>query len=197
MDYAFHTARDSRRLHCVRRLLAVDSDMIKTRIALLLLVLAIFEVRAFRAFVSRTRLVSIFTSTIFGLIYDPNGLGLRGLVHVDIAAVASEVSERKTMSFGEFVPYLREGKVSKVVFKGISPTFLTAYSKDGNTIVVEEGFPSIEDPLSPSGPTQAIALVQHTPGVVVEQDLSELFQKSKTARYRGPQPMLESSYPSK
>lgn len=190
------TKPESRSTHCVRRLPTVDSGMIKTRIALLLLVLAIFEVRAFRAFVSRTRLVSIFTS-IFGLTCDPNGLGLRGLVHVDIAAVASEVSERKTMSFGEFIPYLREGKVSKVVFKGISPTFLTAYSKDGNTIVVEEGFPSIEDPLSPSGPTQAIALVQHTPGVVVEQDLSELFQKSKTARYRGPQPMLESSYPSK
>ena len=50
-------------------------------------------------------------------------------------------------------------------------------------------------PLSPSGPAQAIALVQHTPGVLVEQDLSDIFKKSRTALYSGPKPMLQSAYP--
>ena len=106
------------------------------------------------------------------------------------------VKTTTSMSFEEFVPYLRGGNVQRVVFRGISPTYLTAYNKDGTSLLVEEGFPSFDDPLSPSGPTQAIALVQHTPGVVVEQDLSDLFKKSKTAKkYGGPKPMLQSVYP--
>lgn len=111
-------------------------------------------------------------------------------------AEAEGVKTTTSMSFEEFVPYLRGGNVQRVVFRGISPTYLTAYNNDGSSLLVEKGFPSFDDPLGPSGPTQAIALVQHTPGVVVEQDLSDLFKKSKTAKkYGGPKPMLQSVYP--
>ena len=135
---------------------------------------------------------NVYTSVVaLGLIYGTPQLN--EAVTID----TSETSDKEVMTFGDFVPYLREGKVNKVVFEGVRPTFLTAYRKDGSTILVEEGFPSFDDPLGPSGPTQAIALAQHTPVVVVEQDLSDLFRKSKTARYGGPKPMLESNYPAR
>jgi hypothetical protein len=106
------------------------------------------------------------------------------------------VADSKSMTFDDFVPYMRSGEVTKVLFRGILPDGLEAYAKNGDVITVKEGFPAHDDPLSPSGPTQAIALCQHTPGVRVEQDLSELMLKAKTnRRYIGPQAMLESTYP--
>jgi hypothetical protein len=114
---------------------------------------------------------------------------------IGLAAEGEATLNEKIMSFDDFVPFLRAGNVQRVVFRGISPTYLTAYGKDGSRLLVEDGFPSFDDPLSASGPAQAIALVQHTPGVLVEQDLSDLFKKSKTALYSGPKPMLQSAYP--
>jgi hypothetical protein len=106
------------------------------------------------------------------------------------------VADSKSMAFDDFVPYMRSGEVTKVLFRGIRPEGLEAYAKNGDVITVKEGFPAYDNPLSPSGPTQAIALCQHTPGVLVEQDLSELMLKAKTnRRYTGPQAMLESTYP--
>ena len=119
----------------------------------------------------------------------------------ELGAYSPAFAEREPMSmtFSDFIPEIRSGNVERVVFKGIRPTFLTAYTKDNKMIKVEEGFPAFDDPMSPSGPTQAIALCQHSPGVVVEQDISDLIVKSKTkgGKYSGPKPMLKSSaYPS-
>ncbi len=115
------------------------------------------------------------------------------------AHAEGEVMKESTMSFNEFIPLVKGGGVQKVVFKGVHPTYLMAYTKDGK-ILVEDGFPAFDDPKGPSGPAQAIALCQHSPGVVVEQDLSDLLLKSTTSdkagRYR-PRAMLKSSsYPS-
>lgn len=121
------------------------------------------------------------------------GVSMPRAVHAE-----GEVMKETTMSFNEFIPLVKGGGVQKVVFKGARPTYLMAYTKDGK-IMVEDGFPAYDDPMGPSGPAQAIALCQHSPGVVVEQDLSDLLLKSKTSDKAGkykPRAMLKSSgYP--
>ena len=124
--------------------------------------------------------------------------------------LAAEVSPSTTAavslgaeaSFAEFLTALDNGKIEKVVFVGIRPTSLIAYEKGGSgkPVFVRDGFPSYDDPLSPSGPTQAIAKVQHTPGVVCFQDISDVMalRKTKGAADVGSQlrPMLShSAYP--
>jgi hypothetical protein len=49
-------------------------------------------------------------------------------------------------------------------------------------IEVRDGFPSFEDPLSPSGPTQVLAKVKATPGVSWEFDVSELTTARNTVK---------------
>lgn len=115
----------------------------------------------------------------------------------DDSTATVTVASPSSMSFGDFVPYLQRGNIVKVVFKGVRPTALTAFTKDGKEITVQDGFPAFDDPLSASGPQQAIALCQHTPGVEVYQDIADILSLSKTSKgYRGPQKMLQSnSYP--
>lgn len=115
----------------------------------------------------------------------------------DSSPVAQVPSTPSTMTFADFVPFLQKGNVVKVVFKGVRPDRLIAITKEGKEIMVAEGFPAFDDPLSASGPQQAIALCQHTPGVEVYQDISDILSLSRTSKgYQGPQKMLQSSgYP--
>ena len=90
-----------------------------------------------------------------------------------------------SITFTEFKKKLNEGVYDRVVFVGIRPTYLEAFEKGGAAFVVQDGFPAFDDPLSPSGPAQAIALCQHTPGVVCMQDISDVMQLSKTKKQLG------------
>ena len=119
-----------------------------------------------------------------------------------LPAFASESITTNTLSqtFPAFVSDLETGKINTVVFNGINPTYLTAYYKSGDVSVVKEGFPSYDDPRSPSGPAQAIAKVQHTPGVICQQDISDAMLKSKTRKNKNDsselKPMLQhAGYP--
>ena len=93
-----------------------------------------------------------------------------------------------------FLQDLDKGAVTKVIFPGVNPTSLIATLADGTsyTVTEAEGFPAYNDPLSPSGPSQIIARVQHSPKVIVLQDLSELMGKSTKGKgaYE-PKPMLK------
>lgn len=46
--------------------------------------------------------------------------------------------------------------------------------ESGEMLEVRQGFPSYDDPLSPSGPTQVLAKVKSVPGVLWEFDTSAL-----------------------
>lgn len=97
-------------------------------------------------------------------------------------AIDVTVSNAET-DFQSFLNLLDGGKIEKVTFYGIRPTYLIANLKeDGKSFLVKEGFPAYDDPLSPSGPSQAIAKVQHTPGVTCYQDISDAMILSKTRR---------------
>lgn len=114
------------------------------------------------------------------------------------STTASSLGEEA--SFAEFLTALDSGKIEKVVFVGIRPSSLIAYEKgSGKPVFVRDGFPAYDDPLSPSGPTQAIAKVQHTPGVACFQDISDVLALRKTkGTVAGPtlRPMLShAAYP--
>jgi hypothetical protein len=113
-----------------------------------------------------------------------------------IVAIESSDSP-KYASFSTFLNDLESDKISKVEFVGVNPTYCRAYYKTGDLVEVREGFPSIDDPKSPSGPAQAIAKVQHTPGVVCVQDISDaLSLSSRRKLISEPRPMLSHSlYP--
>ena len=113
--------------------------------------------------------------------------------------VAFVTETSKSISFSTFLEDLESDKISKVEFVGINPTFCRAYYKaEGVMVEVREGFPSFDDPKSPSGPAQAIAKIQHTPGVVCVQDISDALSLSskRKAIISEPRPMLShNSYP--
>ena len=116
-----------------------------------------------------------------------------------IMGIVPVARAEEMMKFGDFVSFLGAGNVQAVTFKGVNPTGLIATDKNGKQIRVEEGFPAFNDPASASGPQQAIALCQHTPGVVVTQDLSDILGQSKTGKLKDYKviPMMQSSkYPS-
>lgn len=117
-----------------------------------------------------------------------------------VYAAESVTTNTISQTFPSFVSDLESGKINKVVFNGINPTYLTAYYKTGDISVVKEGFPSYDDPRSPSGPAQAIAKVQHTPGVICQQDISDALLKSTTRKNKNGnselKPMLQhAAYP--
>jgi len=83
-------------------------------------------------------------------------------------------------TLSDFLNALETNMISKVVFNGINPQSATVYFKEGGDIEVfnkDNGFPYYDDPRSPAGPTQLIAKVQHTPGVVCLQDISSVMAK--------------------
>jgi hypothetical protein len=111
----------------------------------------------------------------------------------------SEIIKIDDITFSEFIKDLDGGLISKVEFVGINPKFCTAYYKSGKIATVARGFPAFDDPRSPSGPIQVIAKVQHTPGVVCTQDISNELSLASTRKSKAnfkPLPMLShSSYP--
>ncbi len=97
-------------------------------------------------------------------------------------------------TFSQFLVDLDEGKISRVVFKGINPKSLVATYKSGAEELVSSGFP-VEDPRGPSGAAQVIARVQHAPGVVCMQDVSELMSKSSKRRAEMRPMLSHAAYP--
>lgn len=67
------------------------------------------------------------------------------------AHAAEIVSTDKTLSlnFNLFLTELEAGKFNRVVFQGINPSSLIAYTVSGESYLVQEGFPSYDDPRSP------------------------------------------------
>ena len=115
---------------------------------------------------------------------------------MSLVGVASVRGADDSLSFQNYLNELSDGNIKQVTFVGIRPTYLIAVDKDGKKYIVRDGFPSFDDPLSPSGPAQAIAACQHTPGVVCMQDISEAMKLSRTGRTGIAQPLLSSSsYP--
>ena len=102
----------------------------------------------------------------------------------------------KQMNFGQFLTAMNHQEVEKVLFKGINPTSCVATMRNGGEdFLVSEGFPS-EDPKSPSGAAQVIALCQHTPGTICKQDLGGLAFKMKRSKPVETKMMLShSKYP--
>lgn len=118
----------------------------------------------------------------------------------EIENTTVSVVEKTSLTFSEWVTAMDSGKISKVTFKGINPEYLMAEMKETKSqIKVEDGFPAYNDPRTASGPQQAIAKCQHTPGVVCVQDISDILSKSKTRdvnQMKEPAPMLtHSNYP--
>ena len=117
-----------------------------------------------------------------------------------VSVVADEGSAPVNVPFSEWVIKMDAGEISKVTFTGINPKYLTALTNDGKNLFVKEGFPAFNDPMSASGPQQAIAKCQHTPGVICNQDISDLLRKSRTRDYSTKTPEMmnmlsHSSYP--
>jgi hypothetical protein len=101
------------------------------------------------------------------------------------------------MNMATFLTQLESGSFNRVVFKGINPKYLEAYTKNGDMYLVEEGFPSYDDPKSPSGPAQVIAKVQHTPNVICQQDISDAMSKlaAKSQAYEMRPMLSHNPYP--
>lgn len=102
-------------------------------------------------------------------------------------------------TLSELLKQLDDNNVNKVVFRGIIPTSATVYLKNNEELEVP--LPN-DDPKSPSGPTQIIARVQHSIGVVCQQDLEDIFKTtSKRGNVKGVQPPMvlsgQSPYPTK
>lgn len=83
------------------------------------------------------------------------GLPFQQPQHVQATIAAS----RTINSLEEFLRLLDDGSMAKVVFDGVNPKFATVTFKTGEVALFGEaqGFPSFDDPVSPSGPTQLIA----------------------------------------
>ena len=121
-------------------------------------------------------------------------LSLGSLANVGPASAADPLN----LNFENFLVAMKQGEVQKVLFEGVSPSScLATFKSSGDVYLVKDGFPAFDDPKSASGPTQVIALCQHTPGVECKQDLSALMLKLQTSKtYSGIKPMLShSSYP--
>ena len=119
-----------------------------------------------------------------------------------LSSIASPIAiadQSISKNFIEFISSLEKGDVERVVFKGVRPEYCLAFFKDGTVASIREGFPAYDDPKSASGPAQAIAKCQHTPGVICEQDISETLSLSKKLKGNVPtknRPMMShSSYP--
>lgn len=118
---------------------------------------------------------------------------------ISLATPFAGADDAISKTFTEFITSLEKGDVEKVVFKGVRPEYCLAFFRDGTVASVREGFPSYDDPKSASGPAQAIAKCQHTPGVLCEQDISETLALSRKLKGNVPtknRPMMShSSYP--
>lgn len=114
------------------------------------------------------------------------------------ASISISPSLADSSSLSELLKQLDDNNVSKVVFRGITPTSATVYLK--NSDILDIALP-VDDPKSPSGPAQVIARVQHTPSVIVQQDIGDILKTTSRKNVAGMQPAMflsgQSSYPSK
>ena len=133
-----------------------------------------------------------------------NALRLSVLKRSFIAIVASasisiSPSLADPSSLSELLKQLDDNNVSKVVFRGITPTSATVYLKNSDNIL-DVALPA-DDPKSPSGPAQVIARVQHTPSVIVQQDIGDILKTTTKKNVAGIQRAMflsgQSPYPSK
>ena len=162
---------------------------------------------------SRLFLGFVFLIICYSCSYFASSLALRGRalqrlvassclatgLSLSFMTIPAGADEAVSKSFAEFITLLEKGDVERVVFKGIRPEYCLAFFKDGTVASVRDGFPSYDDPKSASGPSQAIAKCQHTPGVICEQDISETLALSKKLKGNVPtksrEMMSHSSYP--
>ena len=114
------------------------------------------------------------------------------------ASISISPSLADSSSLSELLKQLDDNNVSKVVFRGITPTSATVYLK--NSDILDVVLP-VDDPKSPSGPAQVIARVQHTPSVIVQQDIGDILKTTSKKNVAGMQPAMflsgQSPYPSK
>ena len=114
------------------------------------------------------------------------------------ASISISPSLADSSSLSELLKQLDDNNVSKVVFRGITPTSATVYLK--NSDILDVSLP-VDDPKSPSGPAQVIARIQHTPSVIVQQDIGDILKTTSKKNVAGMQPAMflsgQSPYPSK
>ena len=162
--------------------------MAPPRLTLLVALLLLLVVPAYSWSLRNGRRFSAVASALLLNIQNP----ALALSSEPVQVVAAE--RQSEANFDEFIVRLDKGEFDEVVFYGIRPTYLVATEKGtGKPLLVRDGFPAYDDPLSPSGPQQAIAKVQHTPGTICVQDISEALALSKTAKREGAQRPLVSS----
>ena len=145
---------------------------------------------------------------VLTILMSVNGLKLSVLKRSFIAVVAStsisissitlpSIADSSTLT--ELLKQLDDNNVSKVVFRGITPTSASVYLKNSESIL-EVPLP-FDDPKSPSGPAQVIARVQHTPGVICQQDIGDILKTTKKKNVAGIQNAMflsgQSPYPTK
>jgi len=63
-------------------------------------------------------------------------------------SLAEDMSSSK-LSFTSFLTQLDSGRFNRVVFQGINPKSLIAYTSAGEMFLVQDGFPAFDDPKSP------------------------------------------------
>ena len=120
-------------------------------------------------------------------------------VAVSVSSGAADGVGRE-IDFKSWLTELDAGRVERVVFNAINPTELRFYGPSSTEpVLVRAGFPAFDDPLSPSGPAQAIARCQHSPGVTCKIDVSSTVALFKSRSRTGPSParplLQHSAYP--
>ena len=125
-------------------------------------------------------------------------LALVASTSVNVNSISSVLATTRESNLSELIKQLDDNNVSKVVFRGITPTSATVYLKNSDELEVP--LPK-DDPKSQSGPAQVIARVQHQPGVLCQQDIGDILKTTKKKNVGGIQsPMFlsgQSPYPIK
>ena len=126
-------------------------------------------------------------------------IALAASTSVNLMNLSPVLAETRESNLEELIKQLDDNNVSKVIFRGITPTSATVYLKNAAD-ELEVSLP-YDDPKSPSGPAQVIARVQHQPGVVCQQDIGDILKTTKKNNVGGLQrPMFlsgQSPYPTK
>lgn len=126
-------------------------------------------------FLFSPRIVVAWKRTTFNKIITASLTGISLFTALPTLTPAQE--ELESITFGKFLNLLDEGKVSDVVFNNIRPDYVTITYKNGENVlrgIVKEEFPSYDDPLTPSGPTQVLAKVKSIPTAKWSYDFSSL-----------------------
>lgn len=110
---------------------------------------------------------------------------------------SSQLVKVKSVAMKDFLSSLDKNEIKKVIFDGIRPSSMKVFYQNGDVgfMYEKDGFPAYDDPKSRSGPAQIIARVQHSPGVICEQDISDVIATLSNKKVKT-QPLLKSNpYP--